>query len=387
MTVHARTSAWTKTVLDPNVNLLRATTEAFSAIVGGVDSLHVSAFDEAIRPANDFSRRIARNTQIILEQEAHLAKVVDPAGGSWYVEWLTDAIAQKAWELFQQVEEQGGMIRALESGYPQEQIEQMAKKKADDISHRKSRVVGTNMYANVQEQPVQAETLPRIQEEQFASLQAHRGMQDPVLVTEAIHQLAIANGSEQVLEKAVKAALAGATLGDLTKAIVHSNQEPVTVQPLHLHRGAEIFESLRKQADLYREKTGSSPKVFLANMGPVSKHKARADFTTEFFAVGGFDVVRDQSFASAEEAAQAAIDSGAAITVICSDDDSYPELVPPLARVLKDNNQQMTVLLAGLPAADRADEYKTAGVDDFIHVRANCYQMLRDLQKRIGVLS
>ncbi|TGU94552.1 methylmalonyl-CoA mutase, partial [Mesorhizobium sp. M00.F.Ca.ET.186.01.1.1] len=98
--IHARTAAWTKTVCDPYVNMLRATTEAFSAIVGGVDSLHVSAFDEAIRPANEFSRRIARNTQIILEQEAHLAKVVDPAGGSWYVEWLTDELAKKAWELF-----------------------------------------------------------------------------------------------------------------------------------------------------------------------------------------------------------------------------------------------------------------------------------------------
>lgn len=387
MTVHARTSAWTKTVLDPNVNLLRATTEAFSAIIGGVDSLHVSAFDEAIRPANDFSRRIARNTQIILEQEAHLAKVADPAGGSWYVEWLTDAIAQKAWELFQQVEEQGGMIRALESGYPQEQIEQMAKQKADDISHRKSRVVGTNMYANVQEQPVQAEKLPCIQEEQNASLQSYRSMQDPVVVAEAIHQLANAIGSEHVLEIAVKAALAGATLGDLTKAIVHPNPEPITVQPLRLHRGAEIFESLRKQADLHREKTGSRPKVFLANMGPISKHKARADFAAEFFAVGGFDIVRDQSFASVEEAAQAAASSGAPITVICSDDESYPELVPPLALAIKDKNQQMTVLLAGLPAADRADEYKTAGVDDCIHVRTNCCQMLRDLQRRIGVLS
>lgn len=385
MTIHARTSAWTKTVLDPYVNLLRSTTEAFSAVLGGVDSLHVSAFDEAIRPANEFSRRIARNTQIILEQEAHLAKVADPAGGSWYVEWLTDALAQKAWALFLQTEEQGGLLSSLEAGIPQQQIEQIAAEKADNIAGRRARVVGTNMYANVAEQLLQHEKLPAIHEERAATIGAHRVSKPSRSFADDLQQVAAA--TDHLVEAAVKAALAGATVGDLAKALTSSDQAETVLRPLRLHRAAAAFESLRKQADAYLDKTGKRPAVFLANMGPVSKHKARADFAAEFFAVGGFDVLRDQQFANAEEAVQVASTSGAAITVICSDDASYPELVPPVARALKQANPQMVVLVAGLPEPEQLAKYQEAGVDDCIHVRTNCYHMLRELQERTGVIS
>lgn len=385
MTIHARTSAWTKTVLDPYVNLLRSTTEAFSAVLGGVDSLHVSAFDEAIRPANEFSRRIARNTQIILEQEAHLAKVVDPAGGSWYVEWLTDALAQKAWELFLQTEEQGGLLSSLEAGIPQQLVEQIAADKADNIARRKARVVGTNMYANVAEQFAQHEKLPAIHAERATAVGAHRVSKPSSSFEVELQQVAAAAGHS--VEAGVKAAIAGATIGDLAKALTSSAQAKTILKPLRLHRAAAAFEALRQQADAYLEKTGSRPTVFLANMGPVSKHKARADFAAEFFAVGGFEVVRERQFAHAEEAVQVASSSGAAITVICSDDASYPELVPPIAQALKEANPEMVVLVAGLPDPEQMAKYREAGVDDCIHVRTNCYHMLRELQERTGVIS
>ena len=125
----------------------------------------------------------------------------------------------------------------------------------------------------------------------------------------------------------------------------------------------------------------------MANMGPVSKHKARADFSAEFFAVGGFNVIREHQFSTPEDAAQSAVQSGAAITVICSDDASYPELVPSLAQAIKKSNPQMIVMIAGLPDAEQLASYQSHGVDDCIHVRTNCYQMLRQLQERIGVIS
>ncbi|WP_312108283.1 methylmalonyl-CoA mutase family protein [Brevibacillus reuszeri] len=385
MTIHARTSAWTKTILDPYVNLLRSTTEAFSAVLGGVDSLHVSAFDEAIRPANEFSRRIARNTQIILEQEAHLAKVVDPAGGSWYVEWLTDALAQKAWELFLQTEEKGGLLDSLKASLPQNLIEQLAQAKSASIEQRKARIVGSNMYANVQESAPQQETLPAIQKDRINEVKSHRVGQDHDSLSKTLENLAAS--SDDLMPAAIKAALAGATLGDLFKVIRKSDQTETVIAPLRFHRAAESFEALRKHSAMHLEKTGSRPAVFLANMGPVSKHKARADFSAEFFAIGGFSVIREHHFQTPEEAAQSAVESGAAITVICSDDASYPAIVPPLAQAIKQANPQMLVLVAGLPEAEQLASYQAAGVEDCIHVRTNCYQMLRNLQERIGVIS
>ncbi len=158
MAMHVRTSAWNKTVYDPYVNMLRATSEAFAGVAGGCDSLHVSCFDEAIGLPDEFSRRLARNTQLILQQESHLSRVIDPAGGSWYVEKLTSQVAEQAWRLFQEVERQGGMRQALAAGFPQEQIAQTAAQRAANLAHRRDILVGTNMYPNLGEKPVDIRT-------------------------------------------------------------------------------------------------------------------------------------------------------------------------------------------------------------------------------------
>lgn len=151
MKLHARTSAWNQTIYDPHVNLLRGTTEAFSAVVGGCDSLHISPFDELVRIPDDFSRRVARNTHTVLREETHITHTVDPAGGSWYVETLTDAVARQTWAIFQEVEKQGGMAEALQAGWPQSQIADTAAKRAANIAKRKDIFVGTNMYPNLKE--------------------------------------------------------------------------------------------------------------------------------------------------------------------------------------------------------------------------------------------
>jgi methylmalonyl-CoA mutase len=153
MRIHGRTSRWNKTRYDPYANMLRTTTEAFSGIVGGVDSLHVGPFDEVLRTPDEFSRRIARNTHTILREECHLPRTIDPAGGSWYVEALTDAVAKKSWQLFQEVEKQGGIFQALQAGFPQAEVEKIAQKRATNAALRKDIFVGTNMYPNPRKNP------------------------------------------------------------------------------------------------------------------------------------------------------------------------------------------------------------------------------------------
>lgn len=390
MVIHARTSAWNKTVYDPYVNMLRTTAEAFAGVMGGAGSLHVSPFDEPVQPPDEFSRRVARNTHIILQQESNLANVVDPAGGSWYVEHLTDSVARKAWALFQEVEKQGGIRAALEAGFPQAQVAQTAGRRAQNIAQRRDVVVGTNLYPNLKEKPLEnhQSDAAALSNERAAQVQQFRAATDAELHAAALELLAQATGEEQVtapvVEAGIAAALDGATIGDLFKTMYPAGEPAPTVQAVRIHRGAELYEALRKASEQYATQHGTPPTVFLANMGPIPQHKPRADFATGFFEVGGFQVLSNSGFASAEEAAQAAIESQAPIVVICSTDPTYPELVPPLTTRIKQERPGTLVVLAGYPA-DQVEAHKAAGVDEFIHLRANCYETLASFQKKIGV--
>lgn len=378
MKIHARTSAWTKTIHDPYVNMLRSTAEAFAAIVGGAGSLHVSAFDEAIRQADEFSRRISRNTQLILDKEVHLSKVVDPAGGSWYIETLTDQLAEKTWELLQEVEAQGGMSQAILNGFPQDAVAKVAAKRAENMGSRKDKWVGTNMYPHLQEPELdpKMDRLPAIQQERIDSAKQLEGNPDFGLISV---------DSDQLTTLAADVLLSGATIGQLSKLMVKNPSTMPAIKPIHLHRGAEPFEALRKAARLYKEKNGSLPKVYLANLGSLAQHKARADFSSGFFAAGGFESVMSEGASTAEEAAQRAIDSGISTVVICATDDLYIELVPELAQQLKAANPELTLLLAGNPPVEQRDIYLQAGVDDFIHMRTHCFDFLYHLQQKKGI--
>jgi methylmalonyl-CoA mutase len=383
MRVHARTSAWNQTLCDAHVNLLRGTTEAFSAVVGGCDSLHVSPFDEPVRTPDEFSRRIARNTHIVLREESNLARTVDPAGGSWYVETLTDAIARQTWALFQEVEKQGGMAKALEAGWPQRQVADTAAQRAVNIAKRKDIFVGTNMYPNPKETWLEAPMVDAtaIKTERAAALAICRAVADAGKKQAALAQLA---QSGKPVDAAIQAALAGATLGEIARAARTSAQPGPTINPICAQRGTVPFERLRAAANAFATRTGQRPQVFLATMGPLAQHKGRADFATAFLGVGGFEAVYPLGFDSTDEAAEVALASGAKAVVICSTDATYPELVPPLAQKLKQANPGLTVLLAGYPI-DQLDAFKAAGVDDFIHVNANCQALLSTLQQKMGI--
>jgi methylmalonyl-CoA mutase len=182
----------------------------------------------------------------------------------------------------------------------------------------------------------------------------------------------------------IDAFLHGASLGEVTRVLRFGQPDEPAVATVCARRRSESFEAIRRRSDARKERTGARPKVFLANLGPRKQHGARAAFSSGFFAAGGFEVIGNSGFDTPDAAAAAAIESKAPIVVICSTDETYPQLVPPLARALKASTPSPKVILAGLPAA-HVDAFRKAGVDDFIHVRANCAKMLAALQDQLGL--
>ena len=382
MHLHARTGLWNKTLFDPYVNMLRTTTEAFSAVVGGCDSLHVGPFDEIIRESDAFSRRIARNTHTILAEECGLANVIDPAGGSWTVEALTDRMASEAWKQFQDIQAEGGILAVLQSGKLQEQIENIRSEKARNIQRRKDVIVGTNTYPNATETVLPARSLDYAgaRSERLASVEQWKAGRDAEAVEKAISALREATG-ERKIEALVGAAGEGATLGELTAAL-DLGEPGFAVKPIRLQRSAADFEKLRFATQALKE-TGKPTQIHQLNMGPSRGYRIRADWTSSFFQVAGLEVLGDEDYAGQEDALAALKASGARVAVITSDDETYGTVVESLARAVKEMDPGVTVLLAGAPG-DREAAWKSAGVDDFVHVRVNNYTFNRALLVSLG---
>ncbi len=333
MRIHARTGFWNKTVTDPYVNMLRTTTEAFSGIVGGCNSLQIDAFDALFREPDALSQRIARNLHEILKTETHLDKVIDPAGGSTFVETMTDDLAEEAWQLFQDVEAQGGFFKALETNFIQETVAATAAEKKQNLGKRKDLLIGSNIYPNPNE------ILPQAGNSK---------------------QLRAANTSK-------------------------NGANHLAVKPLPLERGAAMFEALRYKTSDWEKNNGSALTAYLANAGPLKQHKARADFSAGFLQVAGIKTVYPSGENDPALLAKAALESQAAVVVLCSTDDSYPEIVPAFMKEFRAKNSESMVLLAGYPK-DKIDEFRSQGIDDFIHIRANVYEVLAEILKRTGVM-
>jgi methylmalonyl-CoA mutase len=392
--IHARTAFWNKTVLDPWVNLLRTTTEAFAAVVGGTDSLHVGFFDGAVRAPDGFSRRMARNIQLILREECHLARVADPGGGSWFVESLTDELARESWSLFQEVEAEGGMAAALAAGLPQERVAATARTRRERLATRRDVLVGINRYANPDETPLgepgsgagpSDAPAPPPPEERARVVVAHRDGRGGARGEEVAERLAELpdTAGDELVEAAARAAAAGATVGELSAGL-RGDVRPSSVAPVEPARASEPFEELRRAVDARVASGEGRPRVFLANLGPVSRHKPRADFTTGFMQVGGFEVLGSPGFDGPEAAARAALESGAPVVAICSTDDDYREAAAPLTRALKEERPDTVVVLAGRPE-DQVEALREAGVDEFIHVRADIHDFHARLLRRLGL--
>ncbi len=387
MYIHAKPALFFKTVYDPYVNMLRNTTEIFSGVVGGLDSFESSPFDEPIRKGDEFSRRIARNVQIILQEEFGLLQPIDPAGGSWAVETLTKQMKEKIWQEFQSIEAKGGIVKALQEGYPQGAISTVLESRFKAAELRRDRIVGNNMYPNMTEKLLdpRAEDVEEIKKQRKADVEAYLSDIDEAFKSEKLK--ALRENGEDMVDAAIQAAQAGATIAEIAQALHGDSREAEQVAPIAPHRWSERFEALRKVTENYKAEKDDNVKIFLANMGPIPQHKARADFTTGFLQVGAFEVLGNNGFPTVDEAAAAAKESGADAVVICSTDATYPEIVPALAPKLHEALPQATVFLAGAAPADLVETYNKAGIDEYISVRANCYKILQLLQKKKGMIA
>jgi methylmalonyl-CoA mutase len=376
MRIHARVSKRVLTLCDPYVNLLRNAAACFAAGLGGVEAITSVPFDAAVGLPDALSRRIARNTVHVLQEEAHLHRVVDPAGGSWFLVWLTDQVAEKSWAVFQEVERQGGMLQAIRSGWVAGQIESAFGPRAGNLARRKEGITGISEFPDVGEVPVIRPVPDR------AALRA-AAVQRLAAARLGDDRLAANDASSPSPGRLADLAEKGASLGQLAR-LLGFHSEATIIPPLTPHPFAEPFEELRAASDTWLARHGQRPRVFLANMGPVAHHSARATYAKNFFEAGGFSVVGSDGFRDADAAADAFARSGAAVAVICSSDKLYPDVVPRVAPKLKAAGAR-SVVLAGNPGASEA-VWRAAGVDRFVFVKCDVLGTLRDMLREEGVL-
>jgi methylmalonyl-CoA mutase len=383
MRTHARISKRVLTLRDPYVNLLRNSVACYAAGLGGVDAITSVPFDSVAGLPDAASRRTARNTVLVLQEEAHLHKVIDPAGGSWYLDWLTDQVAEKGWRIFQEIEQNQGMLQAIQSGWVARQIDSAFAPRARNLARRKEGITGVSEFPNVGEAPVVRSAPDRIALRALAVQRladVRRRGSEPK--KEGDTRVAI-KPLDSSIEASVTAASQGASIGQLSR-VLGFHADPTMIPPLTPHPFAEPFEELRSASDDFLGTHGKRPRVFLVNMGPVSHHTARATYAKNFFEAGGFEVVGSDGFREAETAAKAFSESGATIAVLCSSDKLYPDVVPQVAPKLKADGAR-SVVLAGNPGANEA-VWRKAGVDRFIFIKCDVLAILREMLREEGVI-
>jgi methylmalonyl-CoA mutase len=302
--VHAVASPTMYTRRDPYVNLLRGTVAGFAAGVGGADAVTVAPFDAALGSSTPFSRRIARNTQSLLVMEAHLARVIDPAGGSWFVESLTDELARAAWAFFQELEAAGGVVAALDSGLVAERTAAVRAGREKEAATRRAPVTGVSEFADLHEKLV-----PRSGPDLLAGLGLGRGPGG-----------------------------------------------------LPVHRPAAAYEAFRDRSDAHLAATGARPCAFLATLGPLATHAARAGFARNLLHGGGIDTVDAGPTDAVDDVVAAFRDAGTPVAVLCSSDALYAERAAPVVAALRKAGARH-VLLAGTAQVDGLDGYLQAGGD------------------------
>ena len=321
MNVHASTSKFNQTIYDAYVNLLRSQTETMSAAIAGVDSISVTPFDTQYKEPDEFSERLARNQQLLLKEESHLDKITDPAGGSYYVETLTVSIADVAWKLFLELEDKGGFLAALKDGSIQSQINETSAKRHSDVARRKESLLGTNQFPNFNE------------------------------------------------VAADKIKLEGCSCG-----CSHADNNGEAVASINTERAASDFEKLR----LATEKSTVRPKVFMLTIGNLAMRLARSQFSSNFFACAGYEIIDNLGFETVEQGINAAMDKKADIVVLCSSDDEYATYAPEAFKLL---NGRAEFVVAGNPAC--TDDLKAIGIENYVHVRSNVLETLQEFSAKL----
>jgi methylmalonyl-CoA mutase len=379
--IHVGSSGWQWSQRDVWVNILRGAAGAFAGVVGGADSVSVTPHDRCLGPPDAAARRLARGTQLVLREEAQLARLMDPAGGAWAVERLTDELARRAWALVQRVEAMGGMAAALRRGFPQAEVAGLAEARQAQIARGGEPAVGVTYQALVDEQRPEPRSadLRALGRAQAEALRALRAGRDSGAVQQRLDAIASAGAPGGRMDAAIEAASAGATLGELCRALRAGAGEPERVQPMAQRRVGEAFERLRDAAD-----AGQRPRALLLHLAPPAGHRPRADFAAGFLALGGFAVSELVAPAGAGEAAGAVERDAPAAVVLCAPDAGYGELALAVAGALKARDPGRPLLLAGYPQ-ERLEALSAAGVEHFIHQGSDRVAVLSSLQQALGV--
>jgi len=358
---HCQTSGWSLTEQDPYNNIIRTTLECLSATLGGTQSLHTNSFDEAVGLPTDTSARIARNTQIVVQEESQICRVVDPLAGSYYVESLTDSIIKEAQKIIDEVEELGGMAKAIESGMPKMRIEESSARKQARIDQGKDVIVGVNKYQVEEEIDFEIREVPAsVRDEQVARLKEIRGKRDNKAVQKALEDITRAAESDgNLLEVAIEAVRNRATVGEISDAMEKVfGRYVATTQCISGIYAAEygeneVIDSIRKRTEAFKEKHGRRPRILVTKMGQ-DGHDRGIKVVATAFADFGFDVDISPMFQTPEEAAKMALENDVHIVGASSLAAGHKTLVPELIKSLKASGGEDILVVVGgvIPPGD-----------------------------------
>ncbi len=353
---HSQTSGWSLTEQDPFNNVARTCIEAAAAVFGGTQSLHTNALDEAIALPTDFSARIARNTQLYLQEETKVTKTVDPWAGSFYVERLTHEIAQKAWKLIQEVEDLGGMTKAIEAGIPKMRIEEAAARKQARIDSGQDIIVGVNKYRLEKEDPLNILEVDdhTVISQQLARLRALKESRDEEAVESTLQMLTVEaeSGEGNLLALAIDAARERATLGEISSALeVVFGRHKATIQSFSGVYAKEVkkdpsFETAQQLADTFAELEGRRPRIMIAKMGQ-DGHDRGAKVVATGYADVGFDVDIGPLFQTPAEAAKQAVENDVHILGVSSLAAGHKTLVPQAIEELRKYGREDIMVVVG----------------------------------------
>ncbi|MBF0107773.1 MAG: methylmalonyl-CoA mutase [Magnetococcales bacterium] len=391
---HCQTSGWSLTFQDPYNNVVRTTIEAMAAVFGGTQSLHTNALDEAIALPTDFSARIARNTQLILQEEAHITHVADPWGGSYLMETLTQQIADKAREIMKEVDKAGGMVKAIEAGLPQRRIEEAAARRQGSIDRGLETIVGVNKYKLKQEEAIDARKVDNqaVRLSQIERLKKIRAGRDQAKVNAALDALtkAAESGQGNLLELSVNAMRVRASLGEVTEAMekIFGRHTPhtSTVSGVYGKVWADDPQwlDLKKDVDAFSAKEGRRPRMLVVKMGQ-DGHDRGAKVIASAFADAGFDVDLAPLFQTPEEVAEQAVENDVHVVGVSTLAGAHTTLIPQLIQELKKKKAEDVVVVCGgvIPQQDY-DELRAAGVAEIFGPGTSVAVSARKVIQRIS---
>ncbi len=390
---HCQTSGVSLQAQDPYNNIVRTAYEALSAVLGGTQSLHTNSFDEAIALPTEFSARIARNTQLILQNETGITKVVDPLAGSYYVEKLTADLIDEAWKLIEEVEEMGGMTKAVASGMPKLRIEEAAARRQAAVDKGDEVIVGVNKFRLEQEDPIEIRDVDNVavRDAQIARLEQIRATRDAGAVEKALGGLETAarEGRGNLLALAVEAARARATVGEISmameKAFGRHRAEVKTLAGVYgaAYEGDEGFAAIQRDVEKFAEEEGRRPRMLVVKMGQ-DGHDRGAKVIATAFADIGFDVDVGPLFQTPEEAAQDAVDNDVHIVGISSQAAGHKTLAPKLIEALKAQGAEDIIVICGGVIPQQDYEFlEKAGVKAIFGPGTNIPEAARDILRLV----